>query len=576
MNNYNAEYEKWLASSVLNDEENAELASIANDEEAKALRFSAPMDFGTAGLRSTMYMGIGCMNRFTVAQTTRGIAALVKAEGGEQRGVAIAYDSRNHSREFARVSACVLAGAGVKSYIFDDIRPTPELSFAVRKLGTLAGINITASHNPKEYNGYKAYWEDGAQISPEQAKIVSAERAAFDVLDNSGIMDFDEGVKCGLIVELHEDFDELYLDAVLATAVNPDAVKSVADDLKVVYTPLHGAGYKLVPEVFKRVGLKYLYTVDEQMTPDGKFPTVAKPNPEYEAVFEIGIKLANQVGSDLVIATDPDSDRVGVMTRTENGSFKTISGNQMGALLLDYVIKARRDLGILPANAYCVKSLVSTDMAYKIATENGVKLHDVLTGFKFIGEVIKNYEARGEADGFLLGFEESYGYLLGSYARDKDAVEGSMMILEMTAYYKKHGMTLSDALEALYKTYGLYSERTIDIYMEGLDGIENRKRVMQNLRDNIPTSIGRVAVKSAGDYKDGSVKDLQTGAVTTTGQPSSDVLYYTLVNEDKIIVRPSGTEPKIKIYVLAHDEDSASLEAKVALYEKDSRKMTEV
>ena len=576
MNNYNAEYQKWLASSVLTDEEKAELESIADNEEAKALRFSAPMDFGTAGLRSTMYMGIGSMNRFTVAQTTRGIAALVKAEGGEKRGVAIAYDSRNNSREFARVSACVLAGAGVKSYIFDDIRPTPELSFAVRKLGTLAGINITASHNPKEYNGYKAYWEDGAQISPEQAKIVSAERAVFDVLDTSGIMDFDEGVKAGLIVELHDDFDELYLDAVLATAVNPGAVKAVADDLKVVYTPLHGAGYKLVPEVFKRVGLKYLYTVDEQMTPDGDFPTVEKPNPEYKAVFSIGIEIANKVGSDLVIATDPDSDRVGVMTRTEDGSFKTISGNQMGALLLDYVIKARRDLGILPANAYCVKSLVSTDMAYKIAKDNGVKLHDVLTGFKFIGEVIKNYEARGEADGFLLGFEESYGYLLGSYARDKDAVEGSMMILEMTAYYKKLGMTLSDALEALYKTYGLYSERTIDIYMEGLDGIENRKRVMQNLRDNVPTAIGGVAVKSAGDYKDGSVKDLVTGEIGTTGQPSSDVLYYTLVNEDKIIVRPSGTEPKIKIYVLAHGEDNAALEAKVALYEKDSRKMTEV
>ncbi len=576
MNNYNEEYKKWLDSSVLTEEEKAELTSIEGDEEAKALRFSAPMDFGTAGLRSTMYMGISCMNRFTVAQTTRGIAALVKAEGGESRGVAIAYDSRNHSREFARVSACVLAGAGVKSYIFDDIRPTPELSFAVRKLGTLAGINITASHNPKEYNGYKAYWEDGAQINPEQAKVVSAERAAFDVLDMGGIMDYDEGVKCGLIVELHEDFDELYLEAVLATAVNPDAVKSVADDLKVVYTPLHGAGYKLVPEVFKRVGLKYLYPVDEQMIPDGNFPTVAKPNPEYAAVFSIGIELANKVGSDLVIATDPDSDRVGVMTRTEDGSFKTISGNQMGALLLDYVIKARRDLGILPENAYCVKSLVSTDMAYKIAKDNGVKLHDVLTGFKFIGEVIKNYESRGEADGFLLGFEESYGYLLGSYARDKDAVEASMMILEMTAYYKKRGMTLSDALQMLYKTYGLYSERTIDIYMEGLDGIANRKRVMQNLRDNIPTSIGGVAIKSVGDYKDGSVKELATGTVTTTGQPSSDVLYYTLVNEDKIIVRPSGTEPKIKIYILAHGEDSASLEDKVALYEKDSRKMTEV
>ncbi len=573
---YNNEYQRWLNSTVISEDERAELLSIAENEEAKALRFSAPMDFGTAGLRSTMYMGIGSMNRYTVAQTTRGIAALVKASGGEERGVAIAFDSRNNSLEFARVSACVLAGAGVKSYIFDDIRPTPELSFALRELGCIAGINITASHNPKEYNGYKAYWEDGAQIAPDQAKVVSSERAKFDVLDLSGIMDFDEAVKQGLITILDEKFDEKYIAAVINTSVNQNAVKEVADDLKVVYTPLHGAGYKLVPEVFRRIGLKNLYCVDEQMIPNGDFPTVEKPNPEYKAVFKLGIDIANRVGSDLVIATDPDSDRVGVMTRTENGDFATISGNQMGALLLDYVIKARRDLGILPENAYCVKSLVSTDMANKIATVNGVKLHDVLTGFKFIGEVIKNYEAKGQNEGFLLGFEESYGYLLGSYARDKDAVEGSMMILEMTAYYKKKGMTLSDALTELYKTYGLYSERTIDIYMEGLDGIENRKKVMKNLRDNTPASFGGVAVKSAGDYKTGEVVELSTGKVSSTGQQSSDVLYYTLVNDDKIIVRPSGTEPKIKIYVLAHGDDSASLESKVALYEKDARKMTEV
>ena len=573
---FNVEYQRWLNSSVLTEDERAELLSIANNDEAKALRFTAPMDFGTAGLRSTMYMGIGSMNRFTVAQTTRGIAALIKLAGGEERGVAIAFDSRNNSDIFARVSACVLAGAGIKSYIFDSIRPTPELSFALRELGCIAGINITASHNPKEYNGYKAYWEDGAQIAPEQANVVSAERAKFDVLDMSGIMDFDEGVKSGLITILDEKFDEKYLDAVIATAVNVNAVKDVADELKVVYTPIHGAGYRLVPEVFKRIGLKYLYTVDEQMIPDGNFPTVEKPNPEYPAVFKLGIDIANRVGSDIVIATDPDSDRVGVMTRTENGDFATISGNQMGALLLDYVIKARRDLGILPEGAYCVKSLVSTDMAYKIAKDNGVKLHDVLTGFKFIGEVIKNYEADGKFGGFLLGFEESYGYLLGSYARDKDAVEGSMMILEMTAYYKKKGMTLSDALAELYKTYGLYAEKTIDIYMEGLDGIANRKKVMQNLRDCPPAMLGGVAVKSAGDYKSGQVRDLESGEISTTGQPSSDVLYYTLKNEDKIIVRPSGTEPKIKIYLLAHGDDQASLDAKLVAYEKDSRKMTEV
>ena len=572
---YNNEYQRWLESSLLSKEERKELLAIAQDEQTKAMRFGAPMDFGTAGLRSTMYMGIGCMNRFTVAQTTRGIAALIRSAGGESRGVAIAYDSRNNSELFARVSACVLASEGIKSYIFNGIRPTPELSFAVRKLGTMAGINITASHNPKEYNGYKAYWEDGAQISPEQAKIVSAERARFDVLGGE-LADFDKAVESGIIEILDERFDEYYIDEVIKTAISPNEVKSVADDLKVVYTPLHGAGYKLVPEVFSRVGLNYLYTVDEQMIPDGNFPTVKKPNPEYADVFEKGIAIANKVGSDLIIATDPDSDRVGVMARNKDGVFVNISGNQMGALLLDYAIRQRRALGKLPEGAYAVKSIVSTDMAYGIAKKQGVKLHDVLTGFKFIGEVIKNYEAKGEADGFILGFEESYGYLLGSYARDKDAVEASMMILEMTAFYRKQNMTLCDALECLYEAYGNYAEGMIDIYMEGFDGIERRKRVMSSLRANAPTAFGEYKVATVGDYLDGTVKSLKDGSVSATGQPSSDVLYYTLENEDKIVVRPSGTEPKIKIYVLAHDTDRAVLDEKIKIYSDAARKLADV
>ena len=576
MKNYQIEFEKWLASDKLTESERRELLSIQNDEETKELRFGAPMDFGTAGLRSTMYMGIGCMNRFTVAHTTRGIAALIKAEGGEDRGVAIAYDSRNNSEQFARVSACVLAGAGIKSFIFNGLRPTPELSYAVRETGALAGINITASHNPKEYNGYKAYWEDGAQLAPEHASVVANERCKFDCLDTEGIADFDEAVKSGLITILDEQFDAKYLDEVVATAINPTLVSDVADTLKVVYTPLHGAGYKLVPEVFKRIGLKHLYTVDSQMVPNGDFPTVKKPNPEYPDVFAEGIEIANRVGSDLVIATDPDSDRVGVMTRTKSGEFMTISGNQMGALLLDYAISQRKLLGKLPEYAYCVKSIVSTDMAYKIAESNGIKLHDVLTGFKFIGETIKNYEKEGKADGFVLGFEESYGYLLGTYARDKDAVEGSMMILEMTAYYKKQNMTLSDALEALYEKYGVYGEKVIDIYMEGLDGIEKRRRIMQSLRDTAPTAIGGVKVSKVGDYKKGTILSVATGEEVTTGQPASDVLYYTLENEDKIIVRPSGTEPKIKIYILAHADEKDALLKKCELYSIDSRKMTEV
>ena len=562
MINYNEEFKRWLESKELTESEKSELMLIADNDEIKELRFSSAMDFGTAGLRSTMYMGIGNMNRFTVAQTTRGISALIKAANGEKRGVAIAYDSRNNSELFARVSACVLAGAGIRSYIFDGIRPTPELSFAVRELNTMAGINITASHNPKEYNGYKAYWEDGAQISPAQAKIVSAEREKFDVLDTSGIADFDEAVKSGMISILDESFDEKYIDAVLKTAIYPDAVRDVADELKVVYTPLHGAGYKLVPEVFGRIGLKHLYTVDKQMQPDGNFPTVAKPNPEYAAVFELGIEIANNVGSDIVIATDPDSDRVGVMTRCKSGEFITITGNQMGALLLDYVIRQRRAQGKLPRNAYCVKSIVSTDMAYGIAQKQGIKLHDVLTGFKFIGEVIKNYEARGEEDGFLLGFEESYGYLFGAYARDKDAVGAAMMILEMTAFYKKSGMTLSDALDALYREYGVYGERMIDIYMEGLDGIAKRRTVMSRLRENPPLEIGGYKVLSIGDYLSGEITHLADGKTAPTGQPVSDVLYYTLESGDKIIVRPSGTEPKIKIYVLLNAPDKETLDKK--------------
>ena len=573
---YNKEYERWLSSEALTAEERNELNSIKNDESVKALRFSAPMSFGTAGLRSTMYMGIGCMNRFTVAQTTRGIAALVKKAGGEDRGVAIAYDSRNHSQDFAKVSASVLASEGIKVYIFESLRPTPELSYTVRHFNALAGINITASHNPKEYNGYKAYWEDGAQINPEQAKIVSAEREKFDVLDLSGTDYYEKGVEEGIITVLDEKFDERYIEAVMATAINSDMVKSVAEDLKVVYSPLHGAGYKLVPKIFERIGLKYLYTVDSQMTPDGNFPTVKKPNPEYADVFEDGIKIANSVGSDLVIATDPDSDRVGVMARREDGSFVTISGNQMGALLLDYVINQRRALGKLGENAFAVKSIVSTDMAYKISEVQGVKLYDVYTGFKFIGEVVKAYEARGEEDAFLLGFEESYGYLLGSYARDKDAVGASMMILEMTAYYKKQGMTLCDALDKLYETYGIYGEQTVDIYMEGYDGIEKRKRVMSSLRENTPEEFGSVKVTEARDYLKCEIKNMITKEVTDTGFAPSNVLYYVLESGDKIVVRPSGTEPKIKIYVLAHADSKEALTKKLEAYAEDAKRIAEV
>ena len=567
MHTYRDELLKWQTSAALSAAEKNEIGAMS--EEEKVLAFSAPMTFGTAGLRSTMSPGIGTMNRFTVAQATRGIAALIREAGGEERGAVIAYDCRNHSAEFAKVAACVLAGAGIRVYLFDALRPTPELSFAVRALHTLAGINITASHNPKEYNGYKAYWEDGAQIGPEQAKTVADTMEKFDVLDLSGMADFDAAVADGKITLLHEDFDEEYLAAVLKSAIAPELLAAAGEELKVVYTPLHGAGRRLVPEAAKRAGVHHLYLVEEQMTADGNFPTVVKPNPEYPAVFRLGIEIAERVGSDLVIATDPDSDRVGVMTRTKNGGFAPITGNQMGALLLDYAIRMRRKKGTLPKNAYAVKSIVSTDMAYRIAAVNGIRLYDVLTGFKYIGEVIKNHELRGEEDGFVLGFEESYGYLLGSYARDKDAVEATLLILEMTAYYRTRGMTLSDALEELYRTYGRYGEKMTDIYMEGATGIARRKQTMESLRNTPPAAFGGFAVRAIGDYLAGETVNLLTGERTPTGQPSSDVLYYTLENDDKIIVRPSGTEPKIKIYVLAHADEEETLAKKIAAYEKD-------
>ncbi len=564
MKPYETEIKKWLASDALTAEEKNEIENLTEDE--KLLRFSAPMDFGTAGLRSTMYMGIGCMNRFTVAQTTKGIAALIKSEHGEDRGVAIACDSRNHSTEFSEICARVLAAEGIKVYIFDSLRPTPELSFAIRELHTMAGINITASHNPKEYNGYKAYWEDGAQVSPEQAAVVSSARNAFDVLDLSDLPPFADLVASGAVTVLDETFDEKYLDAVMRTAIRKDAVREVADDLSVVYTPLHGAGYRLVPEIFRRMGLKHLHTVEQQMTPNGDFPTVKKPNPEFAEAFTIGIELADRHGSDLIIATDPDSDRVGVMVRDASGKFVTVTGNQMGNLLLDYVISAKREEGRLSPDAYCVKSLVSTDMAYKIANSNGVKLHDVLTGFKFIGEVIKNYEKVGKADDFLLGFEESYGYLCGPYARDKDAVGASMMILEMAAFYRKQGLTLYDALRNLYRKYGYYTEKTLNIEMPGLDGIEKQKNIMKKLHEAPSATYADVPVRAFGDYLLQNFRDLQTGKITPTGQPKADVIYLTLENDDKIIIRPSGTEPKIKFYILAHGDGEEDLSAKMEKY----------
>ena len=564
MSNYLENYQKWLNSNQLSAEEKEELKAIENDPKEIEVRFTKGLSFGTGGLRGTMKTGMAAMNRHTVAHATQGLACLILKLDRAADGVAIAYDSRNNSPLFAKTSACVLAANGIKSYLFDELRPTPELSFALRELGCVAGINITASHNPKEYNGYKAYWEDGAQLPPEHADIVSEEIERLDIFEDVKIMEYDEALQKGLIEIIGSEIDEKYLAQVEAQAVNPSAVAKVADSLSIVYTPRHGTGHKLVPEIMRRIGLKNLYTVDEQMVIDGNFPTVKKPNPEYPDVFELGIAIANRVGSDLVIATDPDADRVGVVTRTADGSFITITGNQMGALLADYIIAAYRESDTMPKNPYMVKSIVSTELASKICAANGIKMHNVLTGFKFIGEVIKNYEKTGDGS-FLFGFEESYGYLKGTYARDKDAVGTSMLICEMTAFYKAKGMTLSDALLSLWEKYGYCLEANEELYMEGLDGAARMAALMDSLRNDPPKTFGGVAVNMIADYKTGIITE--NGETRPTGLPSSNVLYYRLVNGDVIVARPSGTEPKIKYYYMLSAKDQADATAKLEQYQ---------
>ncbi len=567
MEKYIENYNYWLNSAALSEAEKLELLSIKDNDDELKIRFSSGLTFGTAGLRGTMKVGMNAMNVHTVAQATQGLANLIHKEGRAADGVAIACDSRNNSELFARVSAEVLAAADIPVYIFDELRPTPELSFAIRELSCVAGINITASHNPKQYNGYKAYWEDGAQLPPEHANTVYAEICKTDIFNDVKRLDFDTAVAQGKITIIGNEIDEKYLAKVQEQLVNPNAVKNVADDLKIVYTPLHGTGHKLIPEIFSRIGLKHLYKVDEQFKIDGNFPTVEKPNPEYAEVFTLGIGIANKVGSNLIIATDPDADRVGVMARTKDGNFQTITGNQMGALLLDYIITAYEETNTMPPLPYAVKSLVSTELVTKICNAHNVEMFNVLTGFKFIGEVIKNHEKSGEGS-FLFGFEESYGYLKGTYARDKDAVVAAMLICEMTAYYYSKNMTLCDALENLFAKYGFCKEFNVEIYMEGVDGPAKMAALLDGMRANTPSELGGVKVTTFGDYQAQTFTELASGEKISTGLPKSNMLCFKLENGDVIIVRPSGTEPKVKFYFLVIANDQAEADTRIDAYRK--------
>jgi len=569
--NYMESYNKWISSPYVDEATKAELKGLS--EEDREYRFFAPLSFGTAGLRGKMGAGLNAMNVYTVAWATQGVAKYILDSGMADRGFVIGRDSRNNSDLFARIAAEVLAANGVKVYAFDGIRPTPVLSFAVRELGAIGGINITASHNPKEYNGYKVYWSDGAQIDLDQAKAIAANIEAADIFEGVKTCDFEEAVKDGRIVTIGADIDEAFLSKVAEQQVYPDAVKKAADDLTIVYTPLHGTGYKMVPEVLSRIGIKNLIPVEEQMIPNGDFPTAPFPNPELPQVFELGIKLAEEKGSDLIIATDPDADRMGVMARGKDG-FEGLTGNQMGVLLLDYIITALKEQGIMPDDPYAVKTIVTSEMVTAVCNAGGVKLHNVLTGFKFIGGVIADYEKQGYGS-YLFGFEESYGYLKGTHARDKDAVVATMLCAEMAAYYHNKGMTLIDAMNALYDKYGVYREKTTDIYMEGLDGLERMKALMDGLRAEPPKSFAGEGVAEVRDYSTGIVTDLLTGETSGTGLPASNVLYYRTEKDNVVVIRPSGTEPKVKVYLLLHAPTVTEADALMAEFKKTVDKWTE-
>ena len=563
------EYEKWLSSPALSQDERAELEAIRSDPEEIEARFYGPLEFGTAGLRGTMYTGLHNMNIHVIRWATQGFADVICAEGeeGKRRGVAICMDCRNHSMEFARAAAEVCAANGIHVRIFESLRPTPELSFAVREYHCQAGINVTASHNPKEYNGYKVYWEDGAQLPPHHADAIAKRLSEIDIFNDIRSMPYDEAVKTGMIEVLGAETDEKFLANVMAQVNDPDTVAKVADTFKLVYTPFHGTGHKLIPEALRRMGIRHLICVPEQMVIDGNFPTVVSPNPENPEGFALAVELAKKEGADFILGSDPDADRVGIMVKTKSGEFKVISGNQTGVLMLDYLIGAMKRAGKLPEKPVALKTIVTTEMARKVAEVNGLSCYDTFTGFKFLAEKKDKLESSGEGK-VIFSYEESYGYMFGDYVRDKDAVTASLMLTEMAAWYAAQGMTLADALDALFEKYGYYAEKTYNLVMPGLDGLKDMANLMQSLRQNPPAQLSGVDVVARKDYQDGSVVDCATGALSTMELTGSNVLRFEMADGTSVIVRPSGTEPKIKVYILTQGKDAADAAANLEKYGK--------
>lgn len=547
MEEYVKRYEEWCSNPYFDAETQAELKAIAdNDGEIKE-RFYKDLEFGTAGLRGVIGAGTNRMNIYTVRKATQGLANYIIKAGAKARGVAIAYDSRRMSPEFADEAALCLAANGIKAYVFESLRPTPELSFAVRELKCIAGINITASHNPPEYNGYKVYWEDGAQITPPHDKGIMDEVLAVTDYTTMKTMGLEEAKAAGLYEVIGQAIDDAYIARLKEQVQHQDAIDAVGKDLKIVYSPLHGTGNIPARRVLKELGFENVYVVKEQELPDGEFPTVSYPNPEAEEAFELGLKLAKEVDADLVLATDPDADRLGVRVKDKDGVYHTLTGNMSGCLLADYEIGQKKALKGLPEDGYLIKTIVTSNLADAIAKGYNVGLIEVLTGFKYIGQQILGFETSGKGE-YLFGFEESYGCLIGTHARDKDAIVATMALCEAAAYYKTKDMTLWDAMVAMYEKYGYYKDDIKSITMKGIEGLEKIQNILQTLRNNPPAEIGAYKVQKARDYQADTIKDLATGEVTPTGLPKSNVLYYELNDDAWVCVRPSGTEPKVKFY----------------------------
>lgn len=566
---YKKLYEEWLTSPCFDDATKAELKAIAEDENEIKERFYTELEFGTAGLRGVIGAGLNRMNIYTVRKATQGLANYIAKVGGKEKGVAIAFDSRRMSPEFANEAALCLAANGIKAYRFESLRPTPELSFAVRKLGCIAGINITASHNPPEYNGYKVYWEDGAQITPPHDKGIMEEVKAIADFSTLKTMDQEEAEKAGLYEIIGAAIDDAYIAELKKQVKNQAAIDAMQKDIKIVYTPLHGTGNIPARRVLKELGFENVYVVPEQELPDGEFPTVSYPNPEAAEAFELALKLAKEKDADLVLATDPDADRLGVYVKdTKSGEYITLTGNMSGCLLAEYTISQIKEQQGLPEDGALIKTIVTTNLADAIAKYYNVKLIEVLTGFKYIGQQILGFEQSGKGT-YLFGFEESYGCLIGTHARDKDAIVATMALCEAAAYYKQKGMTLWDAMIEMYERYGYYKDDVKSITLKGIEGLAKIQQIMDKLRNNTPSEIGPYKVVSARDYKLDTKKDMVTGEVTTTGLPSSNVLYYDLTDDAWLCVRPSGTEPKIKLYYGVKGtslEDAAAKSAELGKY----------